>query len=289
MDDAAFDRALIAAAFQLAAEQGWRAVIVGGRGARRRPAPGACPRAVPRPAAILLRFGRLADQAALAEAPSDGTARDRLFDLLMRRIDALQAHRAGVLALLRALPADPPTALLLTLATRRSMRWMLQAAGIPTRGVSGELRVKGLVAVWLWTIRAWRATTARTCRPRWRRSTPRCAAPSRRPSGWAGGARAETPPEAGEPEADAEPPCPRRRLERRCAAAYQGRAAGDSVMATRSVATVFGGSGFIGRYIVKRLAAEGLRRARRGARHRTARCSSSRWARSDRWCRCTPR
>src|SRR5258707_2976549 len=49
-----------------------------------------------------------------------------------------------------------------------------------------------------------------------------------------------------------------RRLERRCAAAYQGRAAGGPVMATRSVATVFGGSGFIGRYIVKRLAHKGF-------------------------------
>ena len=108
-------------------------------------------------AAILVRFGRLADQAALAEAPSDGPVRDRLFDLLMRRIDALQAHRAGVLALLRALPAEPPTALLLTLATRRGMRWMLEAAGVPTRGIGGELRVKGLLAVWLWTVRAWRS------------------------------------------------------------------------------------------------------------------------------------
>jgi ubiquinone biosynthesis protein COQ9 len=31
------------------------------------------------------------------------------------------------------------------------------AAGIATSGVRGELRVKGLVAVWLWTIRAWRS------------------------------------------------------------------------------------------------------------------------------------
>jgi ubiquinone biosynthesis protein COQ9 len=157
MDDAAFDRALIAAAFQIAAESGWSAVNVA-VAARAASLPLARARErFPGRVAILLRVGRMADQAALAEAPSDGPVRDRLFDLLMRRIDALQAHRAGVLALLRALPAEPPIALLLALATRRSMRWMLQAAGVPTSGVRGELRVKGLVAVWLWTIRAWRS------------------------------------------------------------------------------------------------------------------------------------
>jgi ubiquinone biosynthesis protein COQ9 len=157
MDDAEFDRALIAAAFQMAAETGWRSV---GIVAAARAAGLQLARArerFPNRAAIMVRFGRLADQSALAEAPSDGPVRDRLFDLLMRRIDALQAHRAGVLALLRVLPAEPPTALLLTLATRRSMRWMLEAAGIPTRGIGGELRVKGLLAVWLWTVRAWRS------------------------------------------------------------------------------------------------------------------------------------
>ena len=148
MDDAEFDRAMIAAAFQLAGEQGWRAVNVA---------------AAARAAGLSLarareRFpGRLADQAALAEQPSDGPARDRLFDLLMRRIDVFQAHRAGVLALLRTLPAEPATALLLALATRRSMRWMLEAAGFSAVRVRGELRVKGLVAVWLWTMRAWQA------------------------------------------------------------------------------------------------------------------------------------
>ena len=156
MDDAAFDNALIAAAFQLAAEQGWRRVSVAAA-ARAAGLPLARARErFPGRSAILLRFGRLADQAALAEAPSEGPVRDRLFDLLMRRIDALQTHRAGVLAL-RALPAEPPTALLLALATRRSMRWMLAAGGIPTGGIHGELRVKGLLAVWLWTLRAWRA------------------------------------------------------------------------------------------------------------------------------------
>ena len=135
MDDAAFDRALIAAAFQIAAESGWSAVNVA-VAARAASLPLARARErFPGRVAILLRLGRMADQAALAEAPSDGPVRDRLFDLLMRRIDALQAHRAGVLALLRALPAEPPIALLLALATRRSMRWMLQAAGVLPRAV----------------------------------------------------------------------------------------------------------------------------------------------------------
>jgi len=83
-----------------------------------------------------------------------------LFDLLMRRIDYLQTHRSGVLALLRAMPSAPPMALLLACATRRSMRWMLEAAGVAALGPCGELRVRGLIAVWLWTLRAWERDTS---------------------------------------------------------------------------------------------------------------------------------
>jgi AcrR family transcriptional regulator len=156
MDDAAFDNALIAAAFQMVAERGWARLSVHAA-ARAAGLPLARARErFPNRAAILLRLGRLADQAALAEAPADGTVRDKLFYLLMRRIDVLQAHRTGVLALLHDLPAQPATALLLAMANRRSMRWMLGAAEVSTSGISGELRVKGLLAVWLWTIRSWR-------------------------------------------------------------------------------------------------------------------------------------
>ena len=73
----------------------------------------------------------------------------------MRRFDVLQAHRAGVKALLRTLPTDPPLAMLLACANQRSMRWMLQAAGISATGTRGELRVRGLLAVWLWAVRTW--------------------------------------------------------------------------------------------------------------------------------------
>ncbi len=150
-----FDRALIGAAFAQAARTGWNAVSVAGA-ARDAGLPLDRARArFPARAAILMRLGRLADAQALAEPLPDGSPRERLFDLLMRRFDALQAHRDGVGALLRALPTEPATALLLTDATRRSMAWMAAAAGLSTAGATGALRISGLMAVWLYTVRAW--------------------------------------------------------------------------------------------------------------------------------------
>ena len=73
----------------------------------------------------------------------------------MARFDQLQAHRDGVLALAEALRFDPGTGLLLYGATLRSMRWLLDAAGIPSGGVVGTLRVHGLLAVWGYALRAW--------------------------------------------------------------------------------------------------------------------------------------
>lgn len=153
--DDAFDADLIAAALRLAADSGWRAVSVA---AASRSAGLSLSRArvrFPTRHAILLGLGRMADQAVLGDVPTEGSVRDRLFDLLMRRLDAFQRHRAGVLAVLRALPADPATAIMLVCATRRSMRWMLDTVEVPTGGLSGELRVRGLVGVWLWAVRAW--------------------------------------------------------------------------------------------------------------------------------------
>lgn len=156
LSDADFDRVLVTAAFSLAAVKGWHRMSIA-EAAREAELP--LDRARERFAGrdvLLLRFGRMADQAALAETPTEGTVRDRLFDLIMRRIDFLQVHRAGVLALFRALPADPCSALLLSCANRRSMAWMLNAVGISTGGLGGHLRVSGLLGVWLWTVRAWR-------------------------------------------------------------------------------------------------------------------------------------
>lgn len=156
VSDTDFDRAMIAGAFNQAAAKGWGHVNIA---AVAREAGLPLDRARERFSgrdALLLRFGRMADQAALAQTPTEGTVRDRLFDLIMHRIDFLEQHRAGVLALFNFLPAAPAVALLLGCASQRSLRWLLDASGISTGGLSGRLRVYGLMAVWLWTLRAWK-------------------------------------------------------------------------------------------------------------------------------------
>ena len=155
MDTNEFDKAVIAAVFTDAGLLGWRSVTLvsaaQGAGldlARLRVR-------FPNKTAVLLRFGVMADQAALAAAPSAGTPREKLFDLVMARFDALQEHRAGVLSVMDSLRTDPGLALMLWGATLRSMRWLLDTAGVPTDGALGALRVQGMGAVWAYALRAW--------------------------------------------------------------------------------------------------------------------------------------
>ena len=156
MEDTDFDRALVASAHDLISQTGWKSVSVA---AAARAAGLPLDRArvrFPCKLSILARFGRIADQAALTGIVEDSTPRDRLLGIVMSRIDVLRAHRPGVLALLRDLPHDPLTSLALAPLHLRSMRWMLDGAGIETGGLRGHLRIRGMLAVWLYTVHAWR-------------------------------------------------------------------------------------------------------------------------------------
>ena len=153
MSEPDFDRTLLAAAFTIAADHGWAHVnITGAARAAGLPLAEARMR-FPGKRALLTRFGALLDQAALAAASGDGTVREQLFDLLMGRFEAMKPYRAGVSALMRALPGEPGTAVALACGTQRSMRWMLHAAGEAATGPRGALQVHGLAAVWAWTLR----------------------------------------------------------------------------------------------------------------------------------------
>ena len=91
------------------------------------------------------------DAEVLAGTPSatdpEETVRDRLFDVMMRRYDALKPHRASLRALRRAGTSDPMVALAMGPALRRSMSAMLEAASVPSEGLPGALRQNGLLAI----------------------------------------------------------------------------------------------------------------------------------------------
>jgi ubiquinone biosynthesis protein COQ9 len=157
MTDSDFDAAVISAVFTEAGLRGWRraSLVEAARGAGLDL--GRTRQRFPSKLFVLMRFGSMADQAALTGTSTEGPVKDRLFDILMRRFDMLQAHRAGVLAVLDAAVMDPLLGLFLARLSLRSMAWLLEGAGISAGGLRGRLRVKGLLGVWLWSVRAWRA------------------------------------------------------------------------------------------------------------------------------------
>jgi AcrR family transcriptional regulator len=108
--------------------------------------------------AILCRFFGRIDETVLAEPPATEAGelpRDRVFDLLMRRFDALRPHKSALASLQRDLPSDPITALCLGVRMLRSMRWMLDAADIATDGLVGALAVRLTGAAYLSAMRIW--------------------------------------------------------------------------------------------------------------------------------------
>lgn len=109
--------------------------------------------------AILAAFAESIDRAVLADHdPADSAdepARDRLFEVLMARFDYLHPYRGGIASILDSYARNPALALGGLKSLRRSMTWMLEAADIPAYGLRGELRITGLCAVYLATLRAW--------------------------------------------------------------------------------------------------------------------------------------
>ncbi len=93
-----------------------------------------------------------ADSAAdVAEEP----ARERLFDVLMRRLDALAPYKAAVRSLLHSAQRSPSLALALNSMALRSQRWMLTAAGIGTHGPRGLLRAQGAALLFARVLEVW--------------------------------------------------------------------------------------------------------------------------------------
>ena len=151
------DDAVIAGFWRVVAEHGWHGVSMRAVAAEAGLETAELRRRFATPQAILLAHDQAVDAGVVAGTVDDPTStpRDRLFDVLMRRLDELAPHRAGVVRLWDDLPRTPLLGLTLAGQLPVSMAWMLEAAALSASGVKGALRVQGLGLVWLATLRAW--------------------------------------------------------------------------------------------------------------------------------------
>jgi AcrR family transcriptional regulator len=110
----------------------------------------------PSKAALMRAYLATIDRKVLATAPEAGASvREGLFELFMRRFDALQPQRKALERLTRDLPRDPVAAGAIGMRACRSIAAMAELAGVETSGLAGALRVKALVALYGWVMRTW--------------------------------------------------------------------------------------------------------------------------------------
>lgn len=98
------------------------------------------------------------DRAVLAGGDADMAEeppRERLFDVLMRRMEALAPYKEAVRSVLRSARRNPPLALALNAMAARSQRWMLEAAGIGASGPRGALRAQGATMMFARVLGVW--------------------------------------------------------------------------------------------------------------------------------------
>ena len=107
---------------------------------------------------LISALNRYVDAAVLEECASidvNDSPRDRLFEVLMARFDALTPYRDALGMMAFSVRSDLRLAAMTHKHLQRSMDWMLEAAGLGEGGLCGKLRQNGLTVVYIRTSMAW--------------------------------------------------------------------------------------------------------------------------------------
>lgn len=149
---------IIDALLTLAAEQPWNDIEIGDIARQAGVTLAEFRDVFPSKGAVLAGLARRIDKqvlegtgADLAEEP----ARERLFDVLMRRLDAMAPYKRALRRIAFALRGDPLALAALNQVGLNSQRFMLAAADISTEGPLGGLKVQGTVIAFANTMETW--------------------------------------------------------------------------------------------------------------------------------------
>ncbi|MEL6375267.1 MAG: TetR/AcrR family transcriptional regulator [Pseudomonadota bacterium] len=154
MNDFAPERRVIAAALRLAERGPWRDVSMNDIAVEAGEPLDKMRDLFKTKGAIIKAFIRETDAEVLAQAPKkveNETARDRLFEVIMNRFDALNAHKGAVRSIAEQGSLDQD----IFQGFMASQAWMLNAAGVPTDGLGGRVRVSGLASIYAAVFRTW--------------------------------------------------------------------------------------------------------------------------------------
>ena len=88
------------------------------------------------------------------------SVRDRLFELIMRRFEAMEPHRAAVLAMEVGADRDPTLMASAHQRHVRCARWVLALSGLEADGMTGQARAQGLGVIIGQARMAWRGDDA---------------------------------------------------------------------------------------------------------------------------------
>ena len=108
--------------------------------------------------AVLAGFARQMDLVVLRGgdgAMTEEAAKDRLFDVLMRRLDAMAPYKAALKSIMHWAWRDPLAAAALNGVALNSMRFMIEAAKLTSEGPAGALKLQGLVFAWSRVLSVW--------------------------------------------------------------------------------------------------------------------------------------
>ena len=150
--------AIVEALMELAGERVWEDISISDVAARANVSLADFRDLYPSKGAVLAGFSRMIDRKVLEGTDDDllgEPAKERLFDVLMRRLDALAPYKLGLECVTEWLGRSPVAALAVNRLELNSMRFMLEAAGIDSEGPVGMVKVQGLVLVWSRVLRTW--------------------------------------------------------------------------------------------------------------------------------------
>lgn len=148
---------VIAAAMTLSASQGWRQITLADIAATAKISPEQLFDLFPSKLAVLNGLNRRIDEQVIADgAPSGDSIRDNLFEMLMRRFEALTPNKEGIGAILRdTVSVDPMASFCGCRALCRSMAWSLEISGVSSSGMAGQIRTRVLAAAFVQAVRVW--------------------------------------------------------------------------------------------------------------------------------------